>query len=213
MVCRACPAVDARHRVLRQHRARRRASSRFAYGQVDLVRSLAPDTARRGAFRRLLNKSSILVNSGFGRGILAQRRTPARNPGGNLHEASVGDRIGIARIWIRRVVKLIHCSFIGEQGVKRIGTMKSCLWLAIGATVLVSSTAHGEEFTTRQRNFVRAATLAFFAEMIECARYGGEDTGALQFCDRLKSAPDDRMIELLECDPHSRCGNPLPRPE
>ena len=108
-------------------------------------------------------------------------------------------------------MKLIHCSFIGD--VKRIGTMKSCLWLAIGATVLVSSTAHGEEFTTRQRNFVRAATLAFFAEMIECARYGGEDTEALQFCDRLKSAPDDRMIKLLECDPHSRCGNPLPRPE
>ena len=207
MVCRACPAVNARHRVLRQHRARRRASSRFAYGQVDLVRSLAPDTARRGAFRRLLNKSSILVNSGVGpknAGTKSERQS---------HEASVGDRIGIARIWIRRVVKLIHCSFIGEQGVKRIGTMKSCLWLAIGATVLVSSTAHGEEFTTRQRNFVRAATLAFFGELIECARYSGEDTDVRQFCDRLKSAPDDRMIELLECDPHSRCRNPLPPPQ
>jgi hypothetical protein len=91
--------------------------------------------------------------------------------------------------------------------------MKSALSLAIGATLFVSSTAHGEEFTTRQRNFVRAAALAFFTEMIECARYSGEDIDALQFCDRLKFAPDDRMIELFECDPHSRCGNPLPRPE
>ena len=91
--------------------------------------------------------------------------------------------------------------------------MKSALWFAIGATLCVSNTAYGEEFTTRQRNFVRAAALAFFAEMIECARYGGEDIDVIQFCDRLKSAPDDRMIELLECDPHSRCGNPLPRRE
>jgi len=97
--------------------------------------------------------------------------------------------------------------------LKGWATMKSCLRLAIGATLLVSSTAHAEEFTSRQRNFVRAATLAFFDELIECARYKGEDTDARQFCDRLKSAPDDRMIELLECDPHSRCGNPLLPPQ
>jgi len=91
--------------------------------------------------------------------------------------------------------------------------MKSGLWLAIAATLLASCTAYGEEFTTRQRNFARAATLAFFAELVACARYRGEDTDARQFCDRLKSAPDDRMIELLECDPHSRCGNPLLPPQ
>jgi hypothetical protein len=91
--------------------------------------------------------------------------------------------------------------------------MKFGLWFAIGATLLLSSTANGEEFTTRQRNLVRAATLAFFAELIECARYSGEDTAARQFCDRIKPAPDDRIIELLECDAHSRCGNPLPAPE
>ena len=111
------------------------------------------------------------------------------------------------------MVNLLVAEFIGGKGWRGWVTMKFGLWLAIGATLLLSSTAHGQEFTTRQRNFVRAATLAFFGELIECARYSGEDTDVRQFCDRLKSAPDDRMIELLECDPHSRCRNPLPPPQ
>jgi hypothetical protein len=71
--------------------------------------------------------------------------------------------------------------------------------------------ASAQEFTARQRQLIRAATLMFYSELIQCAWSENLNVEARTFCDRLKWAPDARIIELLDCgDRDLRCQNPLP---